>query len=149
MLRRLASCAILLSFPTPQRPPFECRPGVIPGFSPELDQWRLWRRRHVVREEPRVRRCPCWASFKSSLIICWLNLQTPSNFGTTLSTPGMCVSFTARFNFVTTSLICSFLFSPCFFGVGGLGVVFLPVETLLAFFKAGVVLVFAISCNCS
>ena len=56
MLRRLASCAILLSFPTPQRPPFECRPGVIPGFSPELDRWRLWRRRHVMREEPRVRR---------------------------------------------------------------------------------------------
>ena len=56
MLRRLASCAILLSFPTPQRPPFECRPGVIPGFSPELDRWRLWWRRHVMREEPRVRR---------------------------------------------------------------------------------------------
>jgi hypothetical protein len=44
------------SFPSPPRPPSKRPTGVVIGLPPELDRRRFRRRRHVVREEPRVRR---------------------------------------------------------------------------------------------
>ena len=41
-------------FPSPPRPPSKRPTGVVIGLPPELGAF--WRRRHVVREEPRVRR---------------------------------------------------------------------------------------------